>query len=168
MNSFPVVVGFIPLLDCAPLVVAAEKGFAAQEGLDLTLLRETSWANIRDRLIVGHFDAAHMLGPMAVASTLGVGHIKSPIVAPSHSAWAAMRSRFRSACGDGWLNDGASVGADPAVQGQALRRIVAERQRSGREPLTFAMVYPFSCHNYELRYWLAASGIAPDATCGWS
>ena len=61
------------------------------------------------------------------------------------------------------VEHGASVGADPAVQGQALRRIVAERQRSGREPLTFAMVYPFSCHNYELRYWLAASGIAPDS-----
>ena len=49
-------VGFIPLLDCAPLVVAAEKGFAAAEGLDITLVRETSWANIRDRVVVGHFE----------------------------------------------------------------------------------------------------------------
>ena len=56
------VVGFIPLLDAASLAVARELGFAEREGLALTLIRETSWANIRDRLIVGHFDAAHMLG----------------------------------------------------------------------------------------------------------
>ena len=48
-----VVVGFIPLLDCAPLIAAVEQGFAAQEGLELTLMRETSWANIRDRVAVG-------------------------------------------------------------------------------------------------------------------
>ena len=61
--------GFIPLVDCAPLVVAKEKGFAADEGLSLRLVRETSWANIRDRVMIGHFDAAHMLGPMPIAST---------------------------------------------------------------------------------------------------
>src|SRR5688500_15956049 len=76
------VVGFIPLLDCAPLVAAVEKGFADAEGIDLTLVRETSWANIRDRVVVGHFDAAHMLGPMTVASTLGIGHLRVPMVAP--------------------------------------------------------------------------------------
>src|SRR6185369_13157284 len=74
--------GFIPLLDCAPIVAAVEQGFAAAEGLELKLVRETSWANIRDRLIVGHFDVAHMLGPMAVASTLGVGHLRAPMIAP--------------------------------------------------------------------------------------
>ena len=61
--------GFIPLVDCAPLVVAAEMGFAAAEGLQLDLVRETSWANIRDRVMLGHFQAAHMLGPMPIAST---------------------------------------------------------------------------------------------------
>ena len=76
------IIGFIPLLDCASLVAASERGFAADEGLDLVLVRETSWANIRDRLIVGHFDAAHMLGPMAVATSLGIGHLKVPLVAP--------------------------------------------------------------------------------------
>src|SRR5215470_14929721 len=75
-------VGFIPLLDCAPIVVAVEQGFAAAEGIEVALVRETSWANIRDRLIVGHFDAAHMLGPMTVASSLGVGHLRVPLLAP--------------------------------------------------------------------------------------
>ena len=62
-------IGFIPLVDCAPLIVAHEKGFAAAEGLRLDLVRETSWANIRDRVALGHFDAAHMLAPMTIAAT---------------------------------------------------------------------------------------------------
>ena len=94
-----VVVGFIPLLDCAPLVAAVEHGFAAQEGLELTLVRETSWANIRDRVVVGHFDAAHMLGPMPIASTLGIGHLKVPMARRWRSAAAATRSRFPPHCG---------------------------------------------------------------------
>ena len=72
-NLQRVSLGFMPLLDCATLVVAAEKGFGAAEGLDLRLSRESSWANIRDRVVVGHFDAAQMLGPMVVAATLGLG-----------------------------------------------------------------------------------------------
>jgi NitT/TauT family transport system ATP-binding protein len=57
---------------------------------------------------------------------------------------------------------GAAPGADPRTQGEALRKVIASRSRALREPLTFAMVYPFSCHNYELRYWLASSGVDPD------
>jgi two-component system, oxyanion-binding sensor len=60
------------------------------------------------------------------------------------------------------LPEGARVGGSPAVQGAALQRVVAARARAGKPPLTFAMVYPFSCHNYELRYWLSACGIDPD------
>jgi two-component system, oxyanion-binding sensor len=156
------VVGFMPLLDCASLVVAAEHGFAAEEGLDLRLVRETSWANIRDRLIVGHFDAAHMLAPMAIASTLGIGHIRMPFIAPislglggnaitvSLSLWTEMRRQ------------GAVSGSFTREQGAALKRVITAREKAGHEPLTFGMVYPFSCHNYELRYWLSAVGIDPD------
>ena len=157
-----IVVGFMPLLDCASLVVAVERGFAAEEGLDLRLVRETSWANIRDRLVVGHFDAAHMLAPMTIACTLGVGHIRAPIIAPislglggnaitvSLPLWAQM------------AREGATTGNFTASQGAALKRVIVARERAHREPLAFGMVYPFSCHNYELRYWLAAAGIDPD------
>src|SRR4030095_634861 len=82
MQGSRIIVGFMPLLDCACIVAAAERGFAAAEGIDLTLARETSWANIRDRTIIGHFDAAHMLGPMTIASTLGIGHVAVPLIAP--------------------------------------------------------------------------------------
>ncbi len=66
-SSGVVVLGFIPLLDCAPLVAAAEWGFAADVGIELMLVRETSSANIRDRVVVGHLDAAHMLGRLDAA-----------------------------------------------------------------------------------------------------
>jgi two-component system, oxyanion-binding sensor len=153
-----VILGFMPLLDCAALVVAAERGFAAEEGLGLALVRETSWANIRDRVVIGHFDAAHMLGPMTVASTLGIGHVKVPVIAPfalglgGNAITVSLRLWEQMTC------EGATEGAAPGVQAAALKRVVLRRL----EPLTFAMVYPFSCHNYELRYWLAAGRIDPD------
>jgi len=162
MTPNNLIIGFVPLLDCATLVAAVEKGFVAAENLDVTLIRETSWANIRDRIMVGHFDAAQMLGPMTVAASLGIGHLTVPMIASmslglggnaitaSNSLWQAMSAH------------GAVVGASPAQQGQALQRVIAERAHKGEAPLTFGMVYPFSCHNYELRYWLAACGIDPD------
>lgn len=162
MTPNNLIIGFVPLLDCATLVAAVEKGFTAQEGLEVTLVRETSWANIRDRIVVNHFDAAQMLGPMVVASSLGIGHLAIPMIAPislglggnaitvSNSLWTEMKQQ------------GAQLNTDPATQGQALQRVVALRAQQGQPSLTFGMVYPFSCHNYELRYWLAASGIDPD------
>jgi len=172
-----VILGFIPLLDCASLVVAAERGFAAAEDLELTLVRETSWANIRDRVVVGHFDAAHMLGPMTVASTLGIGHVKVPVIAPfalglggnaitvSLRLWEQMSAACDPAPPGTHAAATAISTAAPSTAGAhaaALKRVVMAREKSRREPLTFAMVYPFSCHNYELRYWLAAAGIDPD------
>ena len=78
----PLHIGFIPLIDAAALIIAVDKGFAAAEGLDVTLVREVSWSNVRDKLNIGLFDAAHLLAPVAIASSLGLGHIKVPIVAP--------------------------------------------------------------------------------------
>ena len=153
-----VILGFIPLLDCASLVVAAERGFAAEEGLELALVRETSWANIRDRVVIGHFDAAHMLGPMTVASTLGIGHVRVPVIAPFALGLGGNAITVSLRLWEQMTREGAASGAGPGVQATALKRVVMRRPG----PLTFAMVYPFSCHNYELRYWLAAGGIDPD------
>jgi NitT/TauT family transport system ATP-binding protein len=167
-------IGFIPLLDCACIVAAVEQGFARAEGLNVALVRETSWANIRDRLIVGHFDAAHLLGPMAVASTLGVGHLQVPLVAPFALGLGGNAITVSTSLWEQMAREGATLGANPRRQGSALARVVAARAqlaparasagvpRDEDAPLTFGMVYPFSCHNYELRYWLAAVGIDPD------
>jgi NitT/TauT family transport system ATP-binding protein len=78
----PLRIGFIPLVDAAALIVAVDKGFTAAEGLDVTLVREVSWSNVRDKLNIGLFDAAHLLAPVAIASSLGLGHVKVPIAAP--------------------------------------------------------------------------------------
>src|SRR5947199_4013811 len=75
-------IGFIPLADATALLIAVDKGFAAEEGLDVELVREVSWSNVRDKLNIGHFDAAHLLAPVAIASSLGLGHVRVPIVAP--------------------------------------------------------------------------------------
>src|SRR5437016_10295805 len=78
----PLRIGFIPLVDAAALIVAVDKGFAAAEGLEVELVREVSWSNVRDKLNIGLFDAAHLLAPVAIASSLGLGHVKVPLVAP--------------------------------------------------------------------------------------
>jgi NitT/TauT family transport system ATP-binding protein len=162
MSDLTVNVGFIPLLDCAPLVIAAENGFAAAEGVDLRLVRETSWANIRDRVAVGHFEAAHMLGPMVVAATLGAGHLQVPMIAPVALNVGGNAITVSVPLWTQMAEEGASLGADPLTQARALAAVLARRVRAGLPPLTFAMVFPFSCHNYELRYWLDMGGIDPD------
>ena len=79
---FPIHAGFLPLLDSGLMVVAKEKGFAKLEGIDLKLIRENSWANIRDRMAVGQFDIAHMLAPMPIAARLGLTPISLNVIAP--------------------------------------------------------------------------------------
>ena len=162
MTPNSLIIGFVPLLDCATLVAAVEQGFMTAEGLQVTLVRETSWANIRDRIMVGHFDAAHMLGPMTVASSLGIGHLTTPMVAPIALGLGGNAITVSNTLWQQMTQQGARLGADPATQGRALRQVVAQRAQDQQPPLTFGMVYPFSCHNYELRYWLAGSGIDPD------
>ena len=69
-------IGFIPLADAATLLIAVDKGFSAAEGLDVELVREVSWSNVRDKLNIGHFDAAHLIAPMAIASSLGLRSLR--------------------------------------------------------------------------------------------
>lgn len=161
MSAPPPVItcGYLPLTDALMLIVAAEKGFAEAEGFELRLVRETSWANIRDRIGVGHFDVAHMLAPLAIAANLGLNPLPTRVVAPvvlGHGGNAVTVSlelwRRMQIAGA----PHASIAAAPA--GAALARAVASL---GRRP-RFGVVHTNSSHNYELRYWLAASGIAPD------
>jgi len=155
--------GFIPLVDCAPLVVAAEMGFAAAEGLKLDLVRETSWANIRDRVTLGHFQAAHMLGPMPIAATLGVGSpIDVRMVAPFSLGLGGNAITVSTRLFGAMQANGATIADGPAAMVAALAGVVGERRAAGAAPITIAMVFPFSGHNYELCYWLASAGLDPD------
>lgn len=154
--------GFMPLFDSAVLIVAGEMGFAAREGVELKLHRETSWANIRDRIAIGHFDVAHMLGPMPLACSLGLTPLASDTIVPFSLGLGGNCVTVSNAAWEGMVAHGAAPDLDPARAGAALGGLVRERAGAGREPLRFAVVHPHSGHNYELRYWLAACGIDPD------
>uniref|UniRef100_B0T0K6 Nitrate transporter n=1 Tax=Caulobacter sp. (strain K31) TaxID=366602 RepID=B0T0K6_CAUSK len=154
--------GFIPLTDCAPLVVAKAQGFFAEEGLEVALSREASWATIRDKVAVGALDGAHMLAPMALAAGLGEGLAAAPMLAPLalNQNGSAITVSTRLA---GKLREiDPEAMATPLTTAQALARFVERRRDQGAPLLTFAVVFPQSMHNYALRYWLAQAGIDPD------
>ncbi|MET3614823.1 NitT/TauT family transport system ATP-binding protein [Rhizobium aquaticum] len=155
--------GFIPLMDASILIVAAELGFADKEGLRLDLVRDVSWANVRDRLAFRQFDIAHMLSPMPVASMLGLGSNPSPTITPfslgrggnAITLSARIFERMQALTG---LPDDASA----LASANALAAVLADMRARGEAMPTLGMTYPFSSHNYEFRYWLAAGGIDPD------
>lgn len=155
-------IGFIPLADAAALFVAVDKGFAAAEGLKIELVREVSWSNVRDKLNIGMFDAAHLLAPVAIASSLGLGHIKAPIVVPFSLASNGNAITVSPALHDAIAARAAGNLHDPLVTARALALVVEARRKASAEPLTFGMTFPFSTHNYQLRYWMAAGGVDPD------
>ena len=146
-------IGFIPLVDCAPLVALHEIGFAREEGLEILLSRETSWSNVRDKLAVRLYDAAHLLAPMALATNLGLAGPRAAMVAPyvlnlnGDVICAATRLLDRMA-------DQGLEGADAMLE--AIRRDALGR------PVVIGVPYFFSTHHYLVRYWLAAAGIDPD------
>jgi NitT/TauT family transport system ATP-binding protein len=158
----PLRIGFIPLVDAAALIVAVDKGFTAAEGLDVALVREVSWSNVRDKLNIGLFDAAHLLAPVAIASSLGLGHVKVPIVAPFNLGLNGNAITVSPALHADIMGELEGDRFDPMATALALARVVAKRRKSGAEPLTFGMTFPFSTHNYQLRFWMAAGGVDPD------
>ena len=158
----PLHIGFIPLVDASALIVAVDKGFAAAEGLDITLTREVSWSNVRDKLNIGRFDAAHLLAPVAIASSLGLGHVKVPIVAPFNLGLNGNAITVSPALHAAIMAEIDGNATDPMATALALSRVVAKRRKAGMEPLTFGMTFPFSTHNYQLRFWMAAGGVDPD------
>jgi two-component system, oxyanion-binding sensor len=160
--STPLRIGFIPLVDAAAMIVAVDKGFATAEGLDITLVREVSWSNVRDKLNIGLFDAAHLLAPVAIASSLGLGHVKVPIVASFNLGLNGNAITVSPALHAAIMAEVEGDRFDPMATANALARVVATRRKSGAEPLTFGMTFPFSTHNYQLRFWMAAGGVDPD------
>lgn len=158
MSTTKLTAGFLPLFDSALLVLAQERGFAEDEGLELHLVRETSWANIRDRAAIGHFEIAQMLAPMPLAASLGLTPIATPMITPvvlglgnncvtvSDALWQAM----------------AAAGAPDTLEARATGLAMAQVVATSPRRLRFGVVHQTSSHNYELRYWLAASGISPQ------
>jgi nitrate/nitrite transport system ATP-binding protein len=143
-------IGFIPLTDCAPLVVAQEKGFFQKYGLEaVNLVREPSWQAIADGIREKRLDGAQMVAGMPLAITLGMGkQIPLPIIT------ALVMSR----------NGNAITLAKKFAQAgvKNLADLKAQLQASPDEVPTLGMVHPASMQNLLLRYWLASGGIDPD------
>lgn len=148
-------VGFLPLVDAALPILARERGFAEAQGIEIELVKDMTWATVRDRLLYGHTDAAHMVAPLAIATALGRGRPAVPIAVPFVLGLNGNAITLSTALAAEVL-EGPGLG-DPLVVGARLKAVVD----SGRK-LRFGVVHRYSSHNYMLRYWLAGVGIRPD------
>lgn len=153
MQATTLKIGFVPLTDAAPLIVARERGFFAEQGLSVELSKEPSWSNIRDKVAVGLLHGAQMLAPMVLSVSLGLGNVHAGLTT------ALVLNRGGNAITLGVkllerLRPGEAAGP-------GLARILAEDRAAGAEPPVFAVVYPFSQHFYELCLWLEGAGIDP-------
>jgi len=130
-------IGFIPITCATPIIMAHPMGFYARHGLDVEIIKTAGWAVVRDKTLNKEYDAAHMLSPMPLAITLGVGSSPVPYTIP----------------------------AIENINGQAI--ILSVKHKDRRDPrqwkgLKFGIPFEYSIHNYLLRYYLAENGIDPD------
>lgn len=139
-------IGFIPLTDCASLVMAHELGLDRKYGLNIKLSREASWAAVRDKLMLGELDAAHALYGLIYGAHLGIGSQKKDmaiLMGLNHNGQAiTLSSQLRDR---------------GATDGESLKRLIA----AGKRDYTFAQTFPTGTHAMWLYYWLAAHDINP-------
>ena len=150
-----ITLGYLPLVDAAPLILARERDLFAKHGLDVKLWRVTSWARMRDLLANGELDGAHMLAPMVVASALGL----EP--GADFTTGLSLNLGGNAITLDKPLYESLRKYSGPTTASR-LKVLIDERKSRGEAPLNFASVYPFSSHSYQLRYWLETGGIDPD------
>ena len=158
----PLRVGFVPLIDCAVVAVAASRGFFRRHGVEVELAREVSWASVRDKLAAGTLDGAQLLAGMPLAAAAGIDPVAPPLLTAFSLGLNGNAITLSTAL---WAR---LVAADPRAaaarpcSAAPLRAVLDADRRAGHPPIHLAMVYPSSPHNYQLRYWLAAAGIDPD------
>ncbi len=157
-------VGFIPIIDCAPIVLAEELGAYERQGLDVEIRREVSWANVRDKLALGTLDASHILAPLPLAITLGIDSVTVPLVnvmtlevngnalTLSKALWQEIEETAPECVGNGL----------PPLDARAIAAVVARRAAQGRPQLVLASVFPYSVQQYMVRLWLSSGGVDPD------
>ena len=158
----PVRLGFIPLLDAAPLIMALEQGFFEAEGLDVSLHRQPSWASLRDRVSVGLLEGAQMLGPMALAANIGLGAPVCRVVSPMVLSRNGNAITVRRALYDELMATGYDL-SQPRESARALASVLADRP----EPIRVAAVYAWSSHYLQLRDWMASAGLKPGGRISW-
>jgi len=145
-------IGFVPLTDCAPLMVAKEMGFFAKHGLEeVTLSREPSWKAILEGVASNRLDAAQMVAGMPLAMTVGFDN-KPPL--PMVISLVLSRN-------------GNAITLDKDIYDQGVRSLedfaaLVKHPSDESKTRTLGIVHPTSMHNLMLRYWLASGGIDPD------
>jgi nitrate/nitrite transport system substrate-binding protein len=154
--------GFIKLTDMVPLAIAKEKGYFADEGLNVSLVPQANWKVLLDGVIGGQLDGAHMLAGQPLAATIGYG-TKAELIAPlsldlngnaitlSNRVWDMIRDDLPK------RDDGKPL---HPISARALKPVI-KTFKSQNKSFNIGMVFPTSTHNYELRYWLAAGGVNP-------
>lgn len=152
-------IGFIPLTDSAPLVVAKEQGFFERFGLDVELIREVSWSNIRDKLVFSEIDAAHMLAPMLISTSLGLGSVKKSLVTAYSFGLNGNAVSVSNALYEQLSSIEEKLVLKPEMTALVLKQLMESRKVKGLGRLKFAVVFPFSMHNYLLRHWFSSAGI---------
>ena len=130
-------IGFLPITCATPMILAAPMGVYAKYGLRVDLVKTPGWAAVRDKALSAEYDAAHMLSPMPLALTLGLGAQPVPFTMP----------------------------AVENINGNAIT--LASKHKDRRDPrswkgFTLGIPFEYSMHNYLLRYYLAENGIDPD------
>ena len=139
-------IGFIPLTDCASVVMASVLGFDKKYGVKIIASKEASWAGVRDKLVNGELDMAHVLYGLIYGVHLGVSGPKKDmavLMSLNNNGQAITLSKALADKG--------------AVNGAGLAKVMAKEKRE----YTFAGTFPTGTHAMWMHYWLAASGIDP-------
>ncbi len=139
-------IGFIPLTDCAPIVVAAEMGFDKKYGIKITPSKEASWAAIRDKTVNGELHASHILYGLVYGVQLGIGGQQKDM--------SVLMTLNHNGQGITLANQLKEKGVK---DGRSLKRLLDNENRD----YTFAQTFPTGTHAMWLNYWLAANGIDP-------
>ena len=139
-------IGFLPLTDCAPVVMAAARGFDAAQGVRIVPVKAASWAALRDMLLGGAIDLAHALYGLPYGLHLGIGGPRRPM--------AVLMTLNRNGQA---LTISMALAERGAVHAASLARLVARQPRE----YVFAQTFPTGTHAMWLAYWLASAGIDP-------
>ncbi len=139
-------IGFIPLTDCASVVMASVLGIDKKYGVKIVPTKESSWASVRDKLVNGELDFAHVLYGLVYGVHLGVGGQKKDmavLMTLNNNGQAITLSKKLADKG--------------AIDGATLAKLMAAEKRE----YTFAQTFPTGTHAMWLYYWMAANGINP-------
>lgn len=143
-------IGYIGLVDAAPLLVAEQFGLFASKGLNVTLSREVGWATIREKVLFGELEAAHALSTLPFVATLGIG---SPVI-PCVAGMVISRGGNAVVLSEELRHRG--------VRSKETLKADVENRKAFRK-YKFATVYACSPHNFHLREWLSSAGIDSDS-----